>query len=280
MRKLSSILLLLVAIGCVQNKTADVTAGGMASGAPGIWADGKSSFPKVIHLSSDFSDAEATNITDMTAEWKTALNNQVTFFSISNKVSDISNNVSDLKSLNDDVMAVYKTQNWPADFPGSALAVTQIFGRGYNIGTASEYNVMYHADILINYTYTFRTDSAGSGYDLQTVVLHELGHFLGLAHAAVTADKRDTTIMYPSIRSWEDKRVPQTLDTDNIAGKYSLTKTPAPSGATRSTESHQYRPLNNDPGQEVHVIMELHANGDCIHKVNGAISKRHSVNLK
>ena len=45
---------------------------------------------------------------------------------------------------------------------------------------------IYDADIEVNTaTYTFSTDDAGSMTDLQSVLTHESGHFLGLAHSTV-----------------------------------------------------------------------------------------------
>ena len=89
--------------------------------------------------------------------------------------------VANLDSLLDNTMAIYKASTWNQELPRTALAVTQIFGIRHNNGTPSEYVQIIEADVLINWSYQFYP-TVVSGYDLYSVALHELGHFLGLGH--------------------------------------------------------------------------------------------------
>src|SRR5690606_30345981 len=118
------------------------------------------------------------------------LNKKIFFINSPTLIADKSNTVSNLDHLLDGTFGIYKTTNWPTSLPASALAVTQLFGRRYNIGSSSEFVSIEHADVLINFhLYPFDATNSGFGYDLRTVVLHELGHFLGLTHKSTSSDR-------------------------------------------------------------------------------------------
>jgi hypothetical protein len=185
-----------------------------------------------------------------------------------------------MDTLYDNVMGVYKTTSWPDGLPTSALAVTQIFGRRYNTGSASEFVNIEHADILVNYEiFNFDTADAGSGYDLRTVVLHEMGHFLGLQHN--TSVPRAQSIMYPSISSTEFKRFPLQVDINDMANKYSIAMGGGGGGAIAAMSATDAHVVDESkPHEAIKILIELHADGSCIHKVNGAPVGRHQVDLK
>lgn len=226
----------------------------------------------------------------MATAWDGAVDNAKNFFTFGTDVPDKSNSVV-ADDLYDSEMGVYKTTSWPDDIPDSALAVTQIFGRRYNVGSPDEYVAIEHADILLNYDpmkgYDFDSvdDTDYAGYDLRTVVLHEMGHFLGLGHIP-TFTKRDsaysnltmsqykaTSVMYPSISSTEEKRIPQTRDRNDLYYKY--ISTGAAAGSAITAGARRYEP--KDAGLESRIVLELHADGTCVHKENGAVLKRHSL---
>jgi hypothetical protein len=273
--------------------SADVTSGSSSSGkainqeAPFIWGD--KTFPKTIHISSSFSAAEVTNMTEMATAWKTAVANQKTFFAIGAP----GNNNYNINNT-DGILGIYKATTWPADVSEEALAITQLFGRRYNVGDASEYVSIVEADILINYkpglyAFAFDTVDEGSGYDLRTIVLHEMGHFLGLQHVPsydyrpdnernlTRSAYKETSVMYPSVSSIENKRIPQIKDISALVNKYSITSGSAPAMVASDA---LYRPQNNDPGKNVKIVIELRASGECLHKENGAVIRRHQLNFK
>jgi len=270
----------MVFVSCVGTKVDEsVTTGNINALAPYLWND--KSFPKSIRVSSSFDAAELANITDMSTAWQTTVNN-TPFFSYGARASEISNNVNNMDAFYDNVMGVYKTTSWPDGLPTSALAVTQIFGRRYNTGSASEFVNIEHADILVNYEiFNFDTAASGSGYDLRTVILHEMGHFLGLQHN--TAVGRANSIMYPSISSTEAKRSPLTADINDLAGKYGIAMGGSTGGsaiAAMSANQNQYVIDEDQPNEAIKILIELHADGECVHKINGAPVGRHHVDLK
>ena len=291
MRSLLIPFLISLLTGCTPS--AEVTSGSSSSGkainqeAPFIW--GNKTFPKTIHISSSFSAAEVTSMREMATAWKTAVAGQKTFFAIGTSGNN-NYNINDT----DGILGIYKATTWPADVSDDALAITQLFGRRYNVGDASEYVSIVEADILVNYkpgVYGFKFDTVDDGpdYDLRTIVLHEMGHFLGLQHIPTYDYRPDsenllgreaykaTSVMYPSVSSIEQKRIPQTKDISALVNKYNISSGSTPAMAASAA---QYQPRNNDPGKNVKIVIELRASGECLHKENGAVIRRHQLNLK
>lgn len=256
--------------------TGETTSGNINATAPYMWSS--SAFPRDLKISTAFSAAESANFTAMTSQWETSLENKKNFFTHSATTAEVDQANMDLDSLGDDsVNGIYKIQHWPLELPSSALAVTQIFGRRFNVGDADEYVRIEHADILINRNlYNFRTSTDGSSntYDLQTVVLHEMGHFLGLNHKSSGSN----SIMVPSIGTSTVARAPTNIDVADIASKYSISLGTGSSSAILADKPlFKYSPKPGDPGTKVKMLIELHADGECVHKENGVVVQRHSA---
>ena len=190
----------------------DYSARGVSSSnTPSKWSD--SDLPLQLMISSDFDSDESVAIGDMASKWTSAANSSTNFIE-SYDASAATNNYSNLDDYNDGVVGVYKVDNWYDDLPPTALAVTQIFGSF--VGSQIRID---HADILINYEYFEFSAGNSYGYDLQTVVLHEMGHLLGLYH---NFDLPDDSIMYPSISRFDIKRDLLEYDIQNIQEKYNF----------------------------------------------------------
>ena len=232
--------------------------------APSYWANPSAAFPLNVRLSSDFASNEIDSIRTSANAWSSAVGNKETFF---NTTTTTTEKGGDLGSYNDGLMGVYKLNTWPSDLPGSALAVTQIFGIRKNIGSTSEAIEISHADILVNYAnFSFSTDG-GSGYDLETVVLHEFGHFLGLGH-----DSSSTTesVMYPTISRFSQNRSPRSNDQSNIENLYQING----GGATASRAiANSNSADNNLPSELVVIQFEINADGSERVKVNNKYIK-------
>lgn len=277
MRSLNLTFLLLL-FSCLPTKETVTTSASVNKNAPYKWSSITS--PKEISIASSFTSSEALNIVEMSDAWKSGLDQQE-FFIYSDRTPEVTNSISSMDSLLDDVMGVYKTTNWPASLPGSALAVTQIFGRRYNIGEDSEFVRIEHADILVNYDdHRFDTADSGPNYDLRTVILHEMGHFLGLTHKSENSDK-NASVMYPSITSDINKRAPKDIDIADIASKYNIDLGPGVTPTARAMVRRSpidYVADPRDPGEMVKILFELHPDGQCVHKMDGAIYERHHMN--
>jgi hypothetical protein len=271
MKQILAIFALLSAVACNQKVEPESSGGNINASAPYLWSNG--AFPRYLEISNDFTDDEVDNIRDMADGWETAVSGQKDFFNHTRRTAEVSASNLNLDNLGDDnVNGIYKITHWPTALRGSALAVTQIFGRRFNIGARNEYVRIEHADVLINENlYNFRTtgNTDGFNFDLQTVVLHELGHFLGLTH------KTGNTVMVTSIGEGTNNRAPTSVDRADLADKYGAALPLMPGGSGIAAAKTNYVP--SGAGQQVKIMIELLTDGSCVHSENGVVVRRHSV---
>lgn len=276
MRTSFLLFLLIFLASCNGTKTASTTKASINSEAPYFWMD--KSFPKTLRVSTAFSASEVTNLEAMGTAWKTAVEDKATFFAYGTREAEITNTISSSGAFRDGVLGVYRATKWPYPDYSDALAVTQIFAYRYNVGSSSEYVAIDEADIIMNYEwFDFdNPDPYAYSYDFRTVMLHEMGHFLGLLHKPKTYPRADS-VMYPSIFSTEIKRVPQSIDAADLANKYSITLGTGSASAITSGEAPVYEP--QDAGVPVQIILELKKSGECVHRMDGVEIQRHHVKL-
>ncbi len=278
MRSLFFLSFILVLFAACNSKTASVTSGAISQTAPYLWQTG---FPKNVVISTAFNNpVETTKINEMAAAWDTSVNNQINFFNFTGTDSERTDTITGPNQLRDNVFGIYKaTNHWPyPDYP-LALAITQIFAIRYNSGASNEYAAIQEADIILN-DEGFDFDAPPGppfvlDYDFRTVVLHEMGHFLGLQHKSPS--NRLSTVMYPSIFSYETKRIPQTIDAQDLAAKYNIVLPLTAGGSSITSGPVSYTRNLSDQGEMVKVILELRANGDCIHRMDGVEYERHHI---
>jgi hypothetical protein len=113
---------------------------------------------------------------------------------------------------------IFRDTSWPHDDPFNTLALTTVT---FNTDTGE----IYDADIEVNTAQTQITVNTTPGpnqFDYDSIITHEAGHFLGLAH---TPD--ETAVMYAHYKPGS-----YSLTSDDIAGICAIY---APSG-TRATE--------------------------------------------
>jgi hypothetical protein len=101
-------------------------------------------------------------------------------------------------------LIVFRDDGWAYDDPANTLALTTVT---YGVDSA----VLLNAEIEINshdHTLTTQQPAPPGAFDLQTILTHEAGHFLGLAHAT-----SETSVMYAYYA--QDARE---LTADDVAG--------------------------------------------------------------
>lgn len=182
---------------------------------PSSWAS-TSVFPISLKLGNDFTAEEQAAINEAANSWSDTNANRIHYFETSTSSFAGRNHFDDFR---DNEFGIYKVYNWPEDMPATALAVTQIFGKKVKSSSKGNYIRIDHADILLNYDFFDFSTNDEWGYDLNTVVLHEMGHFLGLYHRETSADE---SVMYPTISRYRDNRNPHQSDEENLGRKYQV----------------------------------------------------------
>jgi MYXO-CTERM domain-containing protein len=128
---------------------------------------------------------------------------------------------------------VFDDDSWPHSDPANSLALTTITyaaGDGTILEAYTEVNSAEHELTTLE-----PPPADGGAYDLQAILTHEAGHFLGLAHSAET-----TAIMYAF---YEPGAIALTADDTNgicaiyppsapSSGGCSMSGTPTPAGST------------------------------------------------
>ena len=290
MKTLLTLLLTTLALtACVPKpKSSTSSSGGSAPAnpnAPMRWEASVLSSPLNLKLSTDFLgdftgadfDGSGRNIVEQMAMSWNGVFPAKDFFVI--PMAQVPNRVySSPQSYYDSEMGIYKKYSWFSTVSSGALAITQFAGIRHFGGTANEYIELRHADIIVNYDdHNFSTDKfSNSDYDLPTVILHELGHFIGLRH---TSSFGPASIMHDSLGISDFLRGITSLDNDNVEGNY-----PAFVGGGAPLIGHGFMGLSavpkhedkQDPnGESVHGHFELRADGECRHYVNGELTLVH-----
>lgn len=247
--------------------------------SPVKWSSGSIGGGLNIKVSTSFTDDFVAGDLDgngknpmeqMMESWNDSTTN-FTFFNTSGLTTSNKEYASLSTYKSDGEFGIYKSNSWYTNVSSSALAITQYFGYRRNAGSASEYVELYHADIIINYRdHSFTLDSTDtSRYDLHTVVLHELGHFIGLGHES---NYSSDAVMLPYLGRSESKRSLRTKDVDNIRSLYNVNSLTAGSYAIKS--KNLFNSSDSEP-EEVRGVIELRANGKCHHYINQKLTHIH-----
>ncbi len=105
------------------------------------------------------------------------------------------------ENRNDGINAIiYQTNHW--EFDTDALAITRNF---YVSGVGARAGLILDTDILINgFNHPYATDGTPTAHDMQNIVTHEVGHFIGLGHE--TDPKDIDATMFDSAMEGETKK--------------------------------------------------------------------------
>ncbi len=269
--KLTIFFTLLTLISCKKEETGSQNQNvSLAPGqtcAPGKWIGLTSGIN--LKVSSDFSVSEKSSIVASFTEWNSRAPAGVTLFQTTAQQAG-SQGFTNLSGFRDSEFGIYKKNPWFNDVSSNALAVTQYFGiLRSNNGKA--YLDLQHADIIFNTEdHTFVNSSGPSAdYDFQTVVTHELGHFLGFCH-----ELSSNSIMYPYYTV--TNRSLKAFDISELNTRYSQ-----PHAAPQSKKSlNSMKELNIEEGQVVRGVIELNKSGECQHYMNGKLVYKHLLEKK
>lgn len=218
---------------------------------------------KVANGANSFTADEITGLQSAATAWNTAITGK-TFFSLSTTATTGFGTVGEFR---DSELGIYKSHAWFSDVSSQALAITQFYGYVRSNATLGTYIDLTHADIIVNYrdfgaNLTTTLPATHGNFDLPTVVLHEMGHFLGLCH-----EYNQPSIMQPYYNSTQ--RALLAYDKTKINDLYTN------SVITPMLAKSSANAISAPTGTEVRGIIELRANGKCLHYINGKMVYEH-----
>lgn len=270
--------LVLTITGCKQTKTVTQSALNLPSSCIiGKWSD--SSLPLNLKMAGDFTgdftaadyDADSLNsLEQMAKKWNTAATR--TLITVPFAAATVNTNTfSSTSSFKDSEIGIYKSINWFSNVSSSALAITQFFGVVTSSPGLGQYIELTHADIIANYRdynlkFTMPNNPAVE-FDVPTVILHEMGHLLGLCH-----ETKKPSIMAPYYLTVQ--RSLQAYDADLIKDIYVDGTISA-----FSVKNSNSNAISEPDGTIVRGIIELHKDGKCIHSVNGKKIYEHVIDF-
>ena len=199
----------------------------------------------------------------MMKRWNESLQGR-SFFELPS--TDISNReYDDYEDYADDQeMGIYVHSKWFEDVPESVLAMNYFKGYKRFPQTPKEWIEVTHSDIIVNGQHKFSTNpNSWSSYHLPSILLHEMGHFIGLGHT----DEGTTAVMAPSISRLQSYAAPLEEDKNALQAIYA----PAGSGPK------QNKVLAEVESEVVRGWTELHADGICRHFAGGVLIEQHTT---
>jgi hypothetical protein len=210
-------------------------------------------FPLNIKISSLFTAQEQVSLEEAANQWENInplLETPLfSFQSLSEK-----NTYTNLDDFYDDEFGIYFSE-----INSSVLAFTQYFG--YRKSDArGQYVELVHADIVFNFRdHRFATVPTDEHFDLASVAVHELGHFLGLPHIAPWEGE---SVMHPNIDEEEIKRLTTNFDDELMQENYSST-------------GRSFIQALEERSELVRGIIEIRKNDLCLHYENNLLTDWH-----
>lgn len=173
-----------------------------------------SALPVRLKVSDSFDASSFTAINNMAEEWNGAYDGG-SFFELTHDSNE--KNYGHADNYLDNEMGIYNLSTWPVPLPSQALAVTQTFSN-IKEENGKQYLEIFHVDVLINNEdhNVSNVKSAGSYY-LQTIIIHELGHALGLRHYE---GYWEPSVMIPAISEYHTFNSLYNYDVENINEHY------------------------------------------------------------
>lgn len=180
--------------------------------------------------------------------------------------------------LNDGELGVYRSDTWITGVSSQALAITAYKAFHRNAGTSDHHLEIVHADVILNYRdYDFTTDSSDNFfYDFQSVVLHELGHAIGLKHVESSSTN---SVMRPYLGRSDVSRSISSYDANSVQSLYGVSALGSSSflvaAQSKPTQFELPKDARESKDGSVIGVIELRADGECRHYLEGKLTHSH-----
>lgn len=171
-------------------------------------------FPIPLKISDSFDNQSKSLILDAMNEWDNAAN--INFFAPIQTTPNLNfTSIIDYYDKDKSVQGIYLGTIKMDEIGFNTLAATQVFYIRNRDNPYHPYNQIIHVDIILNgYYYEFSNDRIDeTTYYLMRLVLHELGHVLGIGHTNVG-------IMYPYLSTDDKQETLTTSDIELVNSKY------------------------------------------------------------
>jgi hypothetical protein len=188
--------------------------------------NGWKTLPVKVWFSDDMSDAQIDAIRNAMATWENGIGQPGTLFAPQGRHNGVTGDsfLSAAGSLKDQYNGFYLDKDWQkimaVDHKTALSAATTVFQQCYGSAKRiSEADIRYNEEFFImGNTLTDQRSENRDIIDLESLALHELGHFLGLGHVA----SEGSSVMSPIIMRGEgmQSRIPSPKDLERIQKIY------------------------------------------------------------
>jgi hypothetical protein len=219
----------------------------------------------------EFYSDDKTQLNEIYAQWNNSVSGQKLLVDTPQSIPNFE--PSDLEDYGtDNTFGIYVSDSWFPDQDNFALAITQYFGIR-NIDGDLE---LVHGDIILNNNsqFSYFTDltlAAPDEYDLSSILLHEVGHFLGLGHQSFVAE----SVMQPTLSTFSVERTLYDLDRSSIQSIYEPSSSTTSLIASKVSSAKHEAPKN----KIIRGVIKLMPDGLCQHYENDELVHQHFEEL-
>ncbi|UYL09563.1 matrixin family metalloprotease [Bdellovibrio sp. SKB1291214] len=198
----TSLVVMALALGACAPKSQDSC--GFVQNSYGERVSWKAEVPVTMYLHTSVPEEYVGAIVSAAQTWEKSAGRKLFNIVTTPRVSGPNSPRQDGKNV------IYFMDTWETE-RGSEQARTSVLWRGDQIN---------ETDIRVNtkdFTFYWNQSKSGSSVNIEALILHEMGHVLGLKH---NDDKAASSVMQTYLRSGDDRTEPSATDTTDLKCEY------------------------------------------------------------